>query len=176
MCELMATVSDNGAGIEQKSQERLNDIDNVNDQQTTGTDHLNSLEDDDDIVVGARDRLFGCSKLHQAAINGHTDLLKSLLSHSSNSGDVNGKTIDGAGSTPLHLAVSAGHADCVEELLKHPKTDVHVTDTYGRTPVETAELSCKSDVAKLLRSHGKNMYIIMCVHACIFTSVNHILV
>ena len=74
------------------------------------------------------------------------------------------RTIDG-GSTPLHLAISAGHADCVEELLKHPKTDIHVTDTYGRTPVETAELSCKSDVAKLLRSHGKNMHIIS-VYAC----------
>ena len=156
----MAT-GDNGPGIEQKSQERNYD-DIVNNQQAI-TDHLNCL-DDHDVAMGARDRLFGCSKLHEAATNGHTDLLKSLLSRDSNSSEVNGRTIDG-GSTPLHLAVSAGHADCVEELLKHPKTDIHVTDTYGRTPVEIAELSCKSDVAKLLRSHGKNMHIIS-VYAC----------
>ena len=155
MCEM--ETGDNGAGIEQiisKSQER-NESDNGNNQQQTTTDHLRNLDNDVAVDnIGAKDHSFGYSKLHEAAINGHTNLLKSLLSDGSNSIDVNGKTIDG-GCTPLHLAVSADHADCVKELLKHPKTDVHVIDTFGRTPVQIAEHSCKSDVAKLLRSHGK---------------------
>jgi len=100
--------------------------------------------------------LFGYSQLHGAASKGHTNLLKSLLIDDSSSVDVNGKTVDG-GYTPLHLAASAGHADCVKELLKHPKINVHVTDAFGGTPLETAERNVKNDVAKLLRSHSKSL-------------------
>ena len=68
---------------------------------------------------------------------------------------MNGKTVDG-GYTPLHLAASAGHAECVEELLQCHKTDIHVTDAFGRTPLETArKANFKINVAKLLRTHGK---------------------
>ena len=35
------------------------------------------------------------------------------------------------------------------------KQDIHVTDAFDRTPLETAEQNFKNDVAKLLRTHGK---------------------
>ena len=70
---------------------------------------------------------------------------------------MNGKTVDG-GYTPLHLAASAGHADCVEELLEHSKMNIHVTDAFGRTPLETAEQNFKNDVAELLQNHSKCLY------------------
>ena len=70
---------------------------------------------------------------------------------------MNNQTTDG-GYTPLHLAVLAGHAECVEELLKCHKIDIHLTDTCGRTPLEAAEQSFKSNITKFLRFHGKYMY------------------
>jgi len=106
--------------------------------------------------------LFGYNPLHGAASNGFADLLKSLLTDDSSKVDVNGKTVDG-GYTPLHLAASAGHADCVDELLQHPKINMHVTDAFGRTPLETAEQNFKTDVAKLLQSHSKNLYVLILV-------------
>ena len=120
---------------------------------TKDTDHQKSLGDDS--AAGATG-LFGYSKLHVAASNGQAGALKLLLAEDPNSADVNGKTVDG-GYTPLHLAASAGHADCVEELLQCHKTDIHMTDTFGRTPLETAEQNFKNEVAKLLRTHGKNL-------------------
>ena len=130
------------------------DDNDVNNQQGIN-DHQESFGGDIDVPTGARG-LFGYSKLHAAASNGQAAVLKLLLAEDPNSSDVNGKTVDG-GYTPLHLAASAGHADCVEELLTYHKTDMQVTDAFGRTPLETAEQNFKNDVAKLLRSHGKSL-------------------
>ena len=123
-----------------------------NEQETKdeAADHPGSSGDD-----GAHSKgLFGYSDLHEAASHGQANSLKSLLSDESNVIGVNGKTVDG-GYTPLHLAASAGHVDCVKALLDCNKADIHVADAFGRTPLETAEQNFKSDVAKLLRSHGK---------------------
>ena len=126
----------------------------VNTKQETkdeAADHPGSSGDD-----GAHSKgLFGYSDLHEAASHGQANSLKSLLSDDSSVIGVNGKTVDG-GYTPLHLAASAGHVDCVKELLDCYKTDIHVIDAFGRTPLETAEQNFKSDVAKLLRSYGKH--------------------
>ena len=140
----------NGKGIVAAQTEK-GDNDDDNNQQ--GNNDQESFGGDIDVPAGARG-LFGYSKLHAAASNGHAAVLKLHLSEDPNSSDVNGKTVDG-GYTPLHLAASAGHADCVEELLTYHKTHMHVTDAFGRTPLETAEQNFKNDVAKLLRSHGK---------------------
>ena len=129
--------------------------------QQEANDHTGSTESSGarggggDATAGSRG-LFGYSGLHAASSNGNAKWLSTLLADGSNVSLVNSKTVDG-GYTPLHLAASAGHADCVEELLDCNETDIHVTDAFGRTPLETAEQNFKNDVAMLLRSHGKNI-------------------
>ena len=98
--------------------------------------------------------LYGYSKIHAAASDGQHESLNSLLQDPANISNINGKTVDG-GYTPLHLAASAGHDNCVEELLNCDEADIHVTDAFGRTPLETAEKNFKTATAKLLRSYGK---------------------
>ena len=142
---LVMATGENVVGIEQVTRKR-----------SDGSDHQDHVESfPGDVAVDTRG-LFGYTKLHEAASNGDANLLKSLLCDDSNGNDVNSKTVDG-GYTPLHLAASAGHAGCVEELLKYHKTDIHVTDAFGRIPLETAEQNFKNDVARLLRSHGKRL-------------------
>ena len=127
-----------------------------NDINQVTTNHLERLGHSDGVAAGASGYLFGYTKLHVAASDGQVELLKSLLSDDSSNNDVNGKTVNG-GYTALHLAASAGHVDCVEELLKCRTTNLHVTDDFGKTPLETAEQNSKSDAAKLLRSHGERI-------------------
>ena len=132
--------------IASSNQQEVSDVTSVQESQSG---------DGGDGVTG----LYGYSKLHRAASNGQATLLKSLLAEDPNS--VNGRTVDG-GYTPLHLAASAGHAECVEVLLKYHKTDIHVIDAFGRTPLEIAEQYFKTTVAKLLRSHGMYLYKFIC--------------
>ena len=133
------------------------DSENVTDEQDTGDKENVSENLDEDATLGALAKgLFGYSRIHAAAITGQADSLNLLLKDPANVSDVNSKTVDG-GCTPLHLAASAGHIDCIAELLNCDEADIHVTDAFGRTPLETAEQNFKSATAKLLRSHGKYM-------------------
>ena len=150
--ELITEIGDN-ENVNNHQETRDNTINQDNYQESLSNDGTSSAECS---VKG----LFGYSDLHAAASRGQANVLKSLLSDDSNINSVNGKTADG-GYTPLHLAASAGHVDCIKELLDCNKVDIHVTDSFGRTPLETAEQNFKSDVAKLLRSHGKNF-----IHVC----------
>ena len=134
-----------------------------NDDKTTSSDQPSDQQKAGDLtsyvghsaVVGASG-LFGYSKLHSAASDGQDAVLKSLLAE--NPDGVNSKTVDG-GYTPLHLAASAGHVECVKQLLKYHKTDIHVRDAFGRTPLEIAEQYFRTTVATLLRSYGKYLYL-----------------
>ena len=128
---------------------------NANDERETGNRRTTENSGEDAALGAAARGLFGYSKLHAAASNGQHESLGSLLEDSTNISDINGRTVDG-GYTPLHLAASAGHDRCVAELLNCDEADIHVTDAFGRTPLETAEQNFKNDVAKLLRSHGKS--------------------
>jgi len=145
-----------GLKLNSSSQEELID-ESANQKQSTTTSQEQSNNQQE---TTGHPGLFGYSLLHGAASNGYADLLMSLLSNDSLCIDVNGKTVDG-GYTPLHLAASAGHKDCIEELLKHPKINIHVTDAFGRTPLETAEQNFRYEIAKLLQSHSKNLFVLI---------------
>jgi ankyrin repeat protein len=95
-----------------------------------------------------RKGVFGYTPLHEAVASGHHKVLDFLLQRAGD-GHVNCRA--NSGYTPLHLAASSGHSECVRVLLRH-SADISVTDEYGKTPKQTAELSSKSSIVRILRS------------------------
>ena len=93
--------------------------------------------------------MFGYTPLHEAVSSGHSKVLQLLLDHG---GDVNCSAYSGY--TPLHLAASGGHVDCVRVLLAN-NADFSITDDYGRTPMQTAKVTSKHTVMKILKSAGQ---------------------
>ena len=98
-----------------------------------------------------RKGVFGYTPLHEAVASGHHKVLDFLLQRAGD-GHVNCRA--NSGYTPLHLAASSGHSECVRVLLRH-SADISVTDEYGKTPKQTAELSSKSSIVRILRSAGE---------------------
>ena len=98
-----------------------------------------------------RKGVFGYTPLHEAVASGKPDVLDYLLEKTKNA-HVNCRA--NSGYTPLHLAASSGHSLCVQRLLEH-SADIAITDEYGKTPKQTAELSSKQSIVKLLKSEGE---------------------
>ena len=98
-----------------------------------------------------RKGVFGYTPLHEAVASGHQKVLDFLLQRTNNA-HVNCRA--NSGYTPLHLAASSGHGECVRVLLGHG-ADIAITDEYGKTPKQTAELSSKRSIVRLLRSEGE---------------------
>ena len=98
-----------------------------------------------------RKGVFGYTPLHEAVASGRADVLDYLLEKTKNT-HVNCRA--NSGYTPLHLAASSGHVECVKKLLEH-SADISITDEYGKTPKQTAELSSKASIVRLLRSEGE---------------------
>ena len=92
----------------------------------------------------------GYTPLHEAVASGNRAVLEFLLEKTNANVDCRAKR----SYTPLHLAASMGHEECVKVLLNHG-ADVSLTDEYGKTPKQTAELSSKGRIARLLRSEGQ---------------------
>lgn len=109
-----------------------------------------------------RKGVFGYTPLHEAVASGHHDVLDTLLRKA---GDSHVNCRANSGYTPLHLAASSGHGECVRVLLKH-NADISVTDEYGKTPKQTAELSSKNGIVRILRGAGE-VFIISDVYYCI---------
>lgn len=107
--------------------------------------------------LGLDDRLanrkgvFGYTPLHEAVASGHFKVLDYLLK---NAGHQHVNCRANSGYTPMHLAASSGHVDCVRVLLRH-YADIGVVDEYGKTPKQTAELSSKEPIVRVLRGAGK---------------------
>ena len=131
MAEITANVSDELEHIEPVTEKADN-----KEQETGDKKNVSENLGEDATLDAAARGLFGYSKLHAAASNGQHESLNLLLEDPANISDINGITVDG-GYTPLHLAASAGHDKCVAELLKCDEADIHVTDAFGRTPLET---------------------------------------
>ena len=95
--------------------------------------------------------VFGYTLLHNAVARGNPEVLSYLLERAK---DTNVNCRANSGYTPLHLAASCGHGKCVKALLEHG-ADISCVDDYGKTPKQTAELSSKSSIVKLLKSEGE---------------------
>lgn len=120
------------------------------------TEFVNSISEGKALEdrLSNRKGVFGYTPLHEAVASGHNKVLDFLLGKAGE-GHVNCRA--NSGYTPLHLAASSGHGECVRVLLKH-NADISVTDEYGKTPKQTAELSSKSSIVRILRSAGEILH------------------
>jgi len=91
----------------------------------------------------------GRTALLYAASKGRSELVSLLINKGA---DVN--KADQLGATPLHRAAGPGHSDVVRLLLAADNTIVDCQDRYGNTALHTACEEERTEVAKLLISHG----------------------
>ena len=96
--------------------------------------------------------VFNYTPLHEAVVHGRVDVLDYLLQKTDDSTLVNCQ--GSSGFTPLHLAASSGDLPCARKLLEH-KADVSIPDDTGKTPIQTAAISCKHAVMRLLITEGE---------------------
>ena len=89
------------------------------------------------------------SMIHEAAANGHSELLQWLLSQG---GDPN-CGVSSSGGTPLHAAVSSGMIHCIQILLDHG-ADVFAVDSSGDTPIHIAGVQSRRNILAILSSTG----------------------
>ena len=102
-------------------------------------------------MLASRKGRSGYTPLHEAVASGNADVLDYLLSRTQNA-HINCQTKGGF--TPLHLATSSGHILCVRILLNH-SADVSIVDKHGKTAKETAKLSSRARIVRLLLSEGE---------------------
>ncbi len=114
---------------------------------------------DDDLAekLWNKKGVFGYTPLHEAVASGKAEVLDYVLKKTGNA-HVNCRA--NSGYTPLHLAASSGHKDCVKALLNHG-ADIGILDEYGKTPKQTAELSSKGSIVRLLRSEGEKIHCLL---------------
>ena len=123
--------------------------------------YIETLSDEElTAKLSTRKGVFGYTPLHLAVAGGHTDVLDYLLSKCSKE-LVNCRA--NSGYTPLHLAASSGHKESIKTLLDHG-ANIAALDEYKKTPKQSAELSSKASIVRLLRSEGKLKNIIPCPH------------
>ena len=117
------------------------------------SNYINQLPDKKTLesFLSNRKGTLGYTLLHEVAASGHYKILSFLLQKG---GDEIANCRANRGYTPLHLAANKGNIECVRVLLMH-NADVHATDEYGKSPKQTAELSSKNNVVRILRSAGE---------------------
>ena len=114
--------------------------------------YIETLSDEELIAkLSTRKGVFGYTPLHLAVAGGHTEVLEYLLSKCSK--ELVNCTAN-SGYTPLHLAASSGHRNSIKTLLKHG-ANIGALDEYKKSPKQSAELSSKSSIVRLLRSEGE---------------------
>jgi ankyrin repeat protein len=92
---------------------------------------------------------YGRMPLHEAAVNGHKDVVELLLAKGA---DVNAKDRNG-NMTPLHWGVWSYKKDVVELLLANG-ADVKARNNNGLTPLHMAAQRGLKDIAELLLAKG----------------------
>ena len=111
------------------------------------------LKDNPELI--SRRDAFGYTPLHDAALEGHKDMVELLLAKGA---DVNAKDKDG--NTPLHEAAYTNDRGFVELLLAEG-AEVNAKNSSGSTPLRWAlfgprqgPLRIDTDTVELLRQHG----------------------
>lgn len=92
----------------------------------------------------------GRTVVHEATEAGLPNLIRYLVTDWGI--DVNKQTYS-MGSTALHMAASHGHVACVRVLLELG-ADMSITDTWQKTAKQTAALSSRKTIVKILTSEG----------------------
>eukprot|EP01012_Entosiphon_sulcatum_P005968 TRINITY_DN12782_c0_g2_i1.p1 TRINITY_DN12782_c0_g2~~TRINITY_DN12782_c0_g2_i1.p1 ORF type:complete len:661 (+),score=95.85 TRINITY_DN12782_c0_g2_i1:30-1985(+) len=92
----------------------------------------------------------GRTALHYAALNGHVDIVATLLKLPTSTGAL--RLMDKSGYTPLHSACFSGHDAIVEQLLS-AGADPNALAKDGSTPLHAVARSGKSNVVTLLQQH-----------------------
>lgn len=102
----------------------------------------------------AQDRVSGYTCLHYAALNGHKEVVKSLLQH-----DANVNVVDKKGCTCLHLASWAGHQDIVNYILMQSniEADINLVNCDNESALHCAAQFNHSAVCSLLLLHGADI-------------------
>ncbi|KAH7415939.1 hypothetical protein KP509_14G067700 [Ceratopteris richardii] len=111
---------------------------------------LNQLESDIVFMISEQEVELSL-KVNNAAYQGKTSLLKSLIKSGANP-----NRADYDGRTPMHLAALRGHEDIVQFLLQQG-AEVDVEDRFGNTPLLEAVKGCHTTVIKILRTAGGHL-------------------
>ncbi|EUC41683.1 hypothetical protein COCMIDRAFT_105504 [Bipolaris oryzae ATCC 44560] len=103
-----------------------------------------------ELLTAAIDPYSKNSALHYAAANGHNDVIKLLLSTSTDKPRPEFlNAVNEAGNTPLHWAALNGHLESVK-LLINSGADVTIVNRAGHDAVYEAEINDKNDVVDWL--------------------------
>lgn len=111
---------------------------------------LKSLIQEDPLILSKISlTTFGETPLHVAALLGHKDFTRELLSHKPK-GPRFASQLDLLRRSPLHLASAEGHAEIVEALLEVNVDMCLVPDEDGKIPLHYATMRGHVEVIKLL--------------------------
>lgn len=98
--------------------------------------------------------------IHYAAINNHTQVIKTLLSHDPSI--INAK--DCENETPLHYAAGQDHYETVELLLSQPDVDGNVRCAEGKTADDmTTSVKIKRmiELNRLSKNNGLSQLVVL---------------
>eukprot|EP00210_Caulerpa_lentillifera_P001113 g1074.t1 len=92
----------------------------------------------------------GQTPLHRAAVLGHVEIIRELLSH-----DARYDIADKFGNTPLHLACQSGELDAVLSLLGHGmRHTLKLRNNDGQTPLHIAVMVGTKEIVRTLVEAG----------------------
>ncbi|MBD5164387.1 MAG: ankyrin repeat domain-containing protein [Helicobacter sp.] len=96
------------------------------------------------VNVNFRDRTNGSTALMNAAMNGHTEIVKELIDKEAG---VNIQKVNGL--TALMYAAASGHTEVVKDLLNNG-ADINLHDKDGRTALDYAKEERRKEIIELL--------------------------